>query len=71
LNNLHIGTRGAANPAAVSAVALKQLAEYGVITLDYDIPLEGFDYAIFTESAACKYFRDTVQVEKSEPGLYL
>ncbi|MDR1409649.1 MAG: hypothetical protein LBJ12_05195 [Oscillospiraceae bacterium] len=50
---------------------MKQLAEYGVITLDYDIPLEGFDYAIFTESAACKYFRDTVQVEKSEPGLYL
>jgi hypothetical protein len=50
-----------------NAVALKQLAEYGVITLDYDIPLEGFDYTIFKESAAYKYFQDAVQEGKADP----
>jgi hypothetical protein len=47
--------------------ALKNLEQYGVITLDYDIPLENYDYTVFEESEAYRYFQDTVTESRNNP----
>jgi len=49
------------------AKVLEQLEEYGIITLDYDIPLENYDYEDFKKSAAFNYFKDTVEEGKQKP----
>ena len=50
-----------------NAKALEQLEEYGIITLDYDIPLVNYDYEVFKKSAAFNYFKDTVEEGKKNP----
>jgi hypothetical protein len=47
---------------------LKGLAEYGVITLDYHLPLKNYDYAVFTESDAYRAFQETVAEGRKQPG---
>ena len=44
-----------------TASLLRQLEEKGLITLDYDIPLNGYDYAIYRTSSAYQLFVRTVQ----------
>jgi hypothetical protein len=44
---------------------LKQLEEKGLISLDYDIPLQGYDYSMHTESELYKYFIETVEAGKN------
>jgi len=50
-----------------NAKVLEQLEKYGIITLDYDIPLENCDYSAFKESEAFNYFKDTVEEGKKNP----
>ncbi|QHI73669.1 hypothetical protein [Aminipila terrae] len=47
---------------------LKELEKKGLITLDYDIPLQGYDYTMHTESELYKYFIKTVEEGKNTPG---
>ncbi len=49
------------------AKAFKDLEKKGLITLDYDIPLKGFDYSIYTDSNIYKYFIETVEEGKNKP----
>jgi len=50
-----------------SAKILEQLEECGIITLDYDLPLENYDYGVFKESAAFNTFKNTVEEGKRNP----
>jgi len=43
---------------------LSELEKKGVISLDYDIPLQGYEYTQFKESALFSYFQDTVNEGK-------
>ena len=47
---------------------LQKLEDLGLITLDYDIPLDGYGYEEYTESAIYEYFRATVAEGASKPG---
>lgn len=47
---------------------LSQLEDAGYITLDYDIPLNGYGYAEYTESDLYAYFVKTVEEGKEKPG---
>lgn len=40
---------------------LSGLEKKGLISLDYDIPLDGFDYSMYTESELYRFFMDTVR----------
>ena len=44
------------------------LEYHGYISIDYDIPLEGFDYSYFRESRAYRIFEQTVAEAKSREG---
>lgn len=43
-----------------------KLAEQGLISLDYDIPLNGYDYSLYTESLVYKHFEQTVAEGKNQ-----
>ncbi|MEG2420395.1 MAG: hypothetical protein RSB55_02515 [Oscillospiraceae bacterium] len=43
---------------------LTTLEKGGLLTLDYDIPLKGYDYAEYKISTLYTYFEDTVRVAK-------
>ena len=43
-----------------TASILLNLAEYGLITLDYDEPLQNGDYAVYSNSSLYTYFTETV-----------
>lgn len=47
---------------------LTYLEQNGLITLDYDIPIRGYDYKQYTDSALYAYFKQTVKAgsEKSD-----
>jgi hypothetical protein len=60
--------RDSIETARKNAAILKRLAEYGAITLDYDIPLQNYDYSVFSESAAYQYFQDTVGEGRENPN---
>lgn len=47
---------------------LQALADKGFITLDYDIPLENYDYEEYFESEVFAYFKSTVEEAKTKPG---
>lgn len=47
---------------------LQNLEDMGLITLDYDIPLNGYAYEEYKESALYKYFLDTVAEGALKPG---
>lgn len=48
---------------------LAKLEELGMLTLDYDIPLKGYDYPEYKESALYAYFEETVRQGAAEhPG---
>lgn len=44
------------------------LEHQGYISIDYDIPLEGFDYSYFKESNAYKLFEETVAEGREREG---
>lgn len=46
---------------------LKQLVKKGLISIDYDLPLQGYDYSMHTESELYKYFTKTVEDGKENP----
>lgn len=48
--------------------ALLSLEERGLITLDYDIPLDGYDYEGYRDSDLYRYFAHTVEESKGKPG---
>lgn len=50
-----------------NAKALKELEQYGVISLDYDTPLKNYDYGIFLESVAYRYLQETVEAGRDNP----
>lgn len=43
-----------------AGVFLQRLEDLGLVTLDYDIPLNGYDYEEYKSSALYEYFRATV-----------
>ena len=43
-----------------------KLAELGLISLDYEIPLSGYDYTLYTDSAIYKHFQQTVEEGKKQ-----
>ncbi|MBW7571870.1 hypothetical protein [Caproiciproducens faecalis] len=47
---------------------LQNLEDLGLITLDYDIPLNGYDYEEYKESALYAYFRETVAEGATRPN---
>lgn len=47
---------------------LAQLEQQGMITLDYDIPLEGYPYEEYHKSSAYTYFCQTVEEAKAVPN---
>nr|WP_315019517.1 hypothetical protein [uncultured Aminipila sp.] len=47
---------------------LKGLEKKELISLDYDIPLQGYDYTMHTESELYKYFIKTVEDGTDQPG---
>ncbi|MDL2206126.1 hypothetical protein LJC33_04355 [Eubacteriales bacterium OttesenSCG-928-N13] len=40
---------------------LMELSNAGLITLDYDIPIEGYPYQEYNDSALFRFFQDTVK----------
>ena len=44
------------------------LEHHGYVSIDYDIPLNNFDYSYFKESKAYKLFVQTVAEAKGKPG---
>jgi hypothetical protein len=50
------------------AKTLLALEEKGLITLDYDIPLNNFDYEEYRQSAAYAYFADSIEEGKNQEG---
>lgn len=51
-----------------AGVFLQRLEDLGLITLDYDIPLNGYGYEEYKASALYEYFRATVAEAASKPG---
>lgn len=47
---------------------LERLEELGLITLDYDIPLDGYAYTEYKESSIYEYFCKTVAEGATKPG---
>jgi hypothetical protein len=47
---------------------LQQLEDLGLITLDYDMPLDGYGYEEYKDSSLYEYFRTTVVEGASRPG---
>ncbi len=47
---------------------LQKLEDLGLVTLDYDIPLKGYDYEEYKESVLYKYFCATVAEGASRPN---
>jgi len=47
---------------------IKSLAESGILSLDYDMPLINCDYTMFSESEIYAYFSETVGEAKAKPG---
>lgn len=47
---------------------LRDMEEKGLITLDYDMPLEQGDYSVFEQSALYQMFCDTVNEAKDKEG---
>lgn len=47
---------------------LQRLEALGLLTLDYDIPLDGYGYEEYKGSALYEYFRATVAEGASKPG---
>ena len=50
-----------------AAAMLKVLADYALIELDYDAPIEGFDYGRYEQSESYIYFLQTVEEAKTNP----
>ncbi|MEN6350994.1 MAG: Abi-alpha family protein [Syntrophomonas sp.] len=47
---------------------LAELEKKGLISLDYDIPLQDYDYTQYTKSALFLYFQETVNEGKRNPS---
>jgi hypothetical protein len=47
---------------------LKGLEEKELLTLDYDRPIEGYDYALYTQSDLYAYFVRTIQEARGREG---
>ena len=47
---------------------LSQLEKKGLISLDYDSPMQGYDYTLHTNSALFAYFTETVNEAKKKPS---
>lgn len=47
---------------------LSDLEKKGLISLDYDIPLQDYDYTQYTKSALFSYFQETVNEGKRNPS---
>ena len=47
---------------------LQRLEDMGLITLDYDIPLDNHDYQAYKDSALYAYFCQTVREAAQKPG---
>ena len=47
---------------------LKKLEDMGLITLDYDIPLNGYAYQEYKDSALFEYFCATLKEGAGRPG---
>ena len=47
---------------------IKNLAEQGIISLDYDIPLENCDYSDYEQSDVFAYLRETVTEGQNNPN---
>ena len=51
-----------------TAAMLKVLADYALIELDYDMPVEGFDYGRYEQSEAYIHFLQTVEEARANPN---
>lgn len=51
-----------------AGVFLQKLEDMGLITLDYDIPLDGYGYEEYKNSTLYAYFCQTVQEGAGKPG---
>ena len=47
---------------------LQQLEDMGLLTLDYDIPLDGYGYEEYKGSSLYEYFRATMAEAATKPG---
>ena len=51
-----------------TAVMLKTLYDYGLIDIDYDLPVAGSDYSLYRNSVVYKSLVDTIEEGKSKEG---
>ncbi len=49
-----------------TAEIIANLAQYGLLDIDYDIPLQNFDYAVFEQSVIFAYFLQTIEDGKAQ-----
>lgn len=47
---------------------LKGLEDKGLLSLDYDMPIDGYDYTLYTESDLYTFFCQTMEEAKSQPN---
>ena len=50
-----------------TSITLKSLEQRGIITLDYDLPMSNYNYSLFNESKAFKYFQEVVAEGRERP----
>lgn len=50
---------------------LQELEDAGLLSLDYDIGLEGYPYTEYTESDLFAYFQQTVKEAQDRPDLFV
>ena len=50
-----------------TGAVLHELEEKGLITLDYDVPLQNYDYQVYFHSAVYQSFQQTVEEAKTRP----
>ena len=52
----------------VTASMLKNLEEHGIIQVDYENRVDGYDYGVYESSDAYKYFEDAVREGRDKAG---
>lgn len=62
-----VSTDASMEDVKADSAPFASLEEKGLITLDYDIPLTGYDYSVYEQSALYRYFCDTVKENAARP----
>ncbi len=62
-----VSTDTSMEDAKADSAPFASLEEKGLISLDYDIPLSGYDYGVYEQSELYRYFCETVKENAARP----